>query len=586
MSAHIDVPTGVGNRRKRLPADHPEAVAWLAAQQPKSRVAGGPGTELKKLLASWGITDSPSCPCNARAAEMDRNGVAWCREHRAEIIGWLQEGAAAWGWAAKLAAKAMPIGRLVDEAIRRAELASDPPIVVYHVAAMGNWRDVVAEQLSMLARVGLNEVRISHVGGGRAWLVEEAARRNIKATVFSSDPNIRLYETPAMLEIERLAKHGDRPILYMHTKGVSIPDDPNSVIWRRLMGRYTVCGWRENMAALAQYDAVGVNWRLDANGPHFSGNFWLARASWLRQLPPFAEFNAQHQGSRFTCEWWIGATAGIRPKSLVTANDGRWGPHYGTWGARFAAEVAPPTITWVSAATAGYQRDLDRLTASTSRMGPGHTFRFQSIDRFPLSRKFELLREALRDCKTTHLFWIDADCEFLASLQTPDLTGKPLTAVRHFIADDVRYYLPARLRPRIAWPIGPGSWQSCLFGGTLEAMAAQLERLRWMDAAGETYDEFGLVLDWSERADQVLTLPCRYATPSTFAPFPEHEATYQSRAEGSPMVMHHNRASNAADPPDEDATICPVCGNAVCTCLPEPVPTSMPEPAPTTMHKR
>jgi hypothetical protein len=542
LSDYIDVPTGIGNRRKRLPADHPEAVAWLAAQS-KPRAGRGPGTELVKLLASIGITGDAGCDCKTRMRQMDAWGPAGCREHRAEIVGWLEEGAARWGWAAMLAAKVAPLGWLIDEAIRRAELASDPPIVVYHVAAMGNWQDVVAEQLSLLARVGLSDVRITHVGGGREWLVAEAARRNVPAAIVSSHPNLRLFETPAMHDVERLAKHGDRPILYMHTKGVSIPDDPNSVVWRRLMGRYVVGGWRENMASLSAYDAVGVNYRPCDEHVHFSGNFWLARADWIRKLPSFAEFHAEHHGQRFSCEWWIGSAPGLRAKSLVAFAEG-WGPHYGTWGARFAAEVAPPTITWVSAATPNYQRDLDRLRDSTAVMGPGHEFRLRTIGTFPLTRKFELMREALRDCKTTHLFWIDADCEFLAALQAQDITGRPLTAVRHFIADDALYYLPARLRPRITWPIGPGSWQSCLFGGTVEALSAQLDRLRWMAEAGETYDEFGLVLDWSERADQVLTLPCRYAAPSSFTPFAEHETTYHARAGGTPLVRHHNRASN------------------------------------------
>lgn len=52
---------------------------------------GGPGTELKKLLASVGITATPNCSCNARAADMDRNGVEWCESNIDTIVGWLRE---------------------------------------------------------------------------------------------------------------------------------------------------------------------------------------------------------------------------------------------------------------------------------------------------------------------------------------------------------------------------------------------------------------------------------------------------------------------------------------------------------------
>ena len=57
----------------------------------------GPGTELKKLLARVGITASPDCSCNARAAEMDRQGVEWCEGNIDTIVGWLREQAAARG---------------------------------------------------------------------------------------------------------------------------------------------------------------------------------------------------------------------------------------------------------------------------------------------------------------------------------------------------------------------------------------------------------------------------------------------------------------------------------------------------------
>jgi len=51
----------------------------------------GPGTELKKLLATVGINATPNCSCNARAAEMDRQGADWCEANIDTIVGWLRE---------------------------------------------------------------------------------------------------------------------------------------------------------------------------------------------------------------------------------------------------------------------------------------------------------------------------------------------------------------------------------------------------------------------------------------------------------------------------------------------------------------
>ena len=65
--------------------------------EPVATPAHGPGTELKKLLAKAGIVATPDCSCNARAAEMDRQGVDWCEANVDTIVGWLREQAEARG---------------------------------------------------------------------------------------------------------------------------------------------------------------------------------------------------------------------------------------------------------------------------------------------------------------------------------------------------------------------------------------------------------------------------------------------------------------------------------------------------------
>jgi hypothetical protein len=70
---------------------------WRPDVDPPAAVANGPGTELKKILARAGIVATDSCPCNDRAAEMDRQGVDWCKANIDTIVGWLREEAAARG---------------------------------------------------------------------------------------------------------------------------------------------------------------------------------------------------------------------------------------------------------------------------------------------------------------------------------------------------------------------------------------------------------------------------------------------------------------------------------------------------------
>ena len=86
-------------------------------------VPSGPGTELKKLLARVGITASPDCSCNARAAEMDRREQetpGWCEANLDTIVGWLREQAEARGLPFLDIAGRMLVRRAIANARRNA----------------------------------------------------------------------------------------------------------------------------------------------------------------------------------------------------------------------------------------------------------------------------------------------------------------------------------------------------------------------------------------------------------------------------------------------------------------------------------
>ena len=77
------------------PTARPESIR--TCNVPPAPATHGPGTELKKLLSDVGITATPDCACNARADEMDRQGVEWCEANLDTIVGWLREQAEARG---------------------------------------------------------------------------------------------------------------------------------------------------------------------------------------------------------------------------------------------------------------------------------------------------------------------------------------------------------------------------------------------------------------------------------------------------------------------------------------------------------
>lgn len=117
----------------------PLPLATAGAAPPPPKPSGGPGTELHGLLLSLGIRPQ-GCGCNSLAAKMDSLGVAWCREHRAELVEHLRAEAAKRSWWERLRAAGLAVvtgvafridpadvmGSLLDEACRRAEKATTP----------------------------------------------------------------------------------------------------------------------------------------------------------------------------------------------------------------------------------------------------------------------------------------------------------------------------------------------------------------------------------------------------------------------------------------------------------------------------
>jgi hypothetical protein len=80
-----------------------EESVWIPAEDYRSLVdkyknskaAGGPGTELKRVLKMFGVTADPNCSCNSRARQMDEWGPDECEQRVGEIVGWLKEQAGA-----------------------------------------------------------------------------------------------------------------------------------------------------------------------------------------------------------------------------------------------------------------------------------------------------------------------------------------------------------------------------------------------------------------------------------------------------------------------------------------------------------
>lgn len=92
------------------------------------------------------------------------------------------------------------------------------------------------------------------------------------------------YHTLTTLRRHAVESSHERHVLYLHLKGSSHPGNPNVRDWRAFLNWAVIERWEECREKLEHHDCVGPNWETSP-WPHFSGNFWWARASYIRRLP-------------------------------------------------------------------------------------------------------------------------------------------------------------------------------------------------------------------------------------------------------------------------------------------------------------
>jgi len=85
----------------------------------------GPGCQLRRSLAWWGIRDDGSCRCDSFAAKMDAWGPDECFRRIEEIVEHLREAAEKKGLPFIATAARIMVGRAIEAA--RAEAAATPP---------------------------------------------------------------------------------------------------------------------------------------------------------------------------------------------------------------------------------------------------------------------------------------------------------------------------------------------------------------------------------------------------------------------------------------------------------------------------
>jgi len=221
----------------------------------------------------------------------------------------------------------------------------NPVCIFYHClfelngAVLPNAVDIVREQMDALKSSGLLDAAsefIVGINGGD----ESRDLANLlippKAKVVMHGLQCRNECRTIRLIEEWLPGHEDWYVLSFHAKGCTHPaGDPMRTRWRGCMQRTVVTNWRQCVADLdSVFEAVGVHWMVPPATPPgqfiFAGNFWWAKASFLKTLPSIMERDRikvsgiDSLESRYEAEVWIGN--GPRPPKVKDYHGPMWNP--------------------------------------------------------------------------------------------------------------------------------------------------------------------------------------------------------------------------------------------------------------------
>jgi hypothetical protein len=197
--------------------------------------------------------------------------------------------------------------------------------VYYHIAQMGNWEEVVSDQVTELQNSGLYKEAVKIYTG---VVGEQTAELKLpsKFEIMYHCPSL---EPAEILTLEALRRHSRREdfiVLYMHTKGVSYLKQgyskENMTAWRKYMEYFCIGKWRECISHLDKYDAVGCEYtgpRETEEGlfpSHFRGNFWWSASLHLKKLPQVICTNIPSKVVRRKAEYWLGSNQNLVAYSM------------------------------------------------------------------------------------------------------------------------------------------------------------------------------------------------------------------------------------------------------------------------------
>lgn len=194
-------------------------------------------------------------------------------------------------------------------------------VVFMHIATLNNYKDLVNDVVSKI-----NSDLIDHVDNVFLCYVGSAPTIDYgnKYNNLHLSTSLNDFEFPTLTYLRNFCNTMSANVLYIHTKGISTPDNKCIEDWRNYMLYFVVEKFAICLDALKTHDSCGVDLRDDPV-LHYSGNFWWSKSSYIKTLPVFSDMPVV-LSERHKAEFWI-CSGGGSHKSLWDSNINQYQRH-------------------------------------------------------------------------------------------------------------------------------------------------------------------------------------------------------------------------------------------------------------------
>lgn len=187
-----------------------------------------------------------------------------------------------------------------------------------HICTIGTFYQNIVDEIFFNLNISniihdLDTIYINVAGNGKL-ILPQLKQINLNP----SRSNIEDYEFSTLKQLKNFASFNAGNILYLHTKGVSTPNNVCIDEWRKYMLYFNIIKYKNALQVLESCDAVGVD-LVNTPVTHFSGNIWWSKSNHINSLPAFEEMPTI-LSERHKAEFWICSNGNGKYKSLHNSN--------------------------------------------------------------------------------------------------------------------------------------------------------------------------------------------------------------------------------------------------------------------------